>query len=108
MAENFERLKSRRDLALQLIADMPGVSHLSANGAFYVYLDIRRALAKSPAYAHHNSLAFSAKLLEEHHVAMVPGEAFGTPGFLRLSYAAHEDVLREGLQRLTKALAELG
>jgi aspartate aminotransferase len=43
-------------------------------------------------------------LLEAHHVAMVPGEAFGAPGFLRLSYAVADEQLIEGLKRLGEAL----
>ncbi|MCX6130560.1 MAG: pyridoxal phosphate-dependent aminotransferase, partial [Proteobacteria bacterium] len=87
MKEKMSSLKGRRDLAIRLLSEMPGVSWLPANGAFYVFIDIRKVLAKSPLYANDNSLAFSAKLLEAYFVAMVPGEAFGVPGFLRLSYA---------------------
>ncbi|RZA15365.1 MAG: aminotransferase class I/II-fold pyridoxal phosphate-dependent enzyme, partial [Proteobacteria bacterium] len=70
--------------------------------------DLRKVLAKSALYANDNSLDFSQKLLETYHVAMVPGEAFGTPGFIRLSYATHEDTLREGLTRLGDALLAIG
>lgn len=107
MQENISLLKRRRDLAVKLLEAMPGVSMIPPRGAFYVFIDIRKVLAKSPLYSNDNSLAFSARLLESHHVAMVPGEAFGAPGFLRLSYAVHEDVLKEGLARLSQALATL-
>ncbi len=107
MQDKMKVLKGRRDLAVKMLRDMPGVDMVPPRGAFYVFIDIRKVLEKSPAYANHNSLAFSAKLLEQHHVAMVPGEAFGAPGFLRLSYAVHEDVLSEGLRRLSVALQEV-
>lgn len=107
MKEKMSSLKGRRDLAIRLLSEMPGVSWLPANGAFYVFIDIRKVLAKSPLYANDNSLAFSAKLLEAYFVAMVPGEAFGVPGFLRLSYAVAEDQLREGLKRLGQALQSI-
>jgi aspartate aminotransferase len=97
-------LKSRRDMAIRLLREMPGVDMMPPNGAFYIFIDIRKVLAKSPLYANDNSLAFSAKLLEAHHVAMVPGEAFGAPGFLRLSYAVADEQLIEGLKRLGEAL----
>ncbi len=105
MQDKMDLLKSRRDLAVRLLRDMPDVDMIPPTGAFYVFIDIRKVLAKSPLYSNDNSLAFSARLLETSHVAMVPGEAFGTPGFLRLSYAVHEDVLQEGLRRLSLALA---
>lgn len=108
MRENLQVLKGRRDLAVKRITAMPGVSMIPPRGAFYVFIDIRKVLAKSPLYSNDNSLAFSARLLESHHVAMVPGEAFGAPGFLRLSYAVHEDTLEEGLARLSQALASVG
>jgi len=104
MKDKMGILKARRDMAVQLLREMPGVDMMPPNGAFYVLIDIRKVLAKSPLYANDNSLAFSAKLLEAHHVAMVPGEAFGAPGFLRLSYAVADEQLREGLKRLGEAL----
>ncbi len=104
MKDKMGLLKARRDMAVQLLREMPGVDMMPPNGAFYVLIDIRKVLAKSPLYANDNSLAFSAKLLEAHHVAMVPGEAFGAPGFLRLSYAVADEQLREGLKRLGEAL----
>ncbi len=104
MKDKMGTLKARRDMAVRLLREMPGVDMMPPNGAFYVFIDIRKVLAKSPLYANDNSLAFSAKLLEAHHVAMVPGEAFGAPGFLRLSYAVADEQLREGLKRLGEAL----
>lgn len=108
MRDKMQLLKSRRDRAVRLLREMPDVDMIPPTGAFYVFIDIRKVLAKSPLYSNDNSLAFSARLLEEFHVAMVPGEAFGAPGFLRLSYAVHEDVLSEGLKRLREALAACG
>ncbi len=107
MKDKMQVLKGRRDLAVRLLQDIPDVDMIPPKGAFYVFIDIRKNLEKASAYKNHNSLAFSAALLEKHHVAMVPGEAFGAPGFLRLSYAVHEDVLTEGLRRLRVALQEL-
>ena len=107
MKEVMTVYKERRDLAVCLLRAMPDIDMLAPQGAFYVFIDVRKVLAKSVLYANNNSLAFSAKLLNTHYVAMVPGEAFGTPGFLRLSYAVAEEQLREGLRRLGAALQEL-
>jgi aspartate aminotransferase len=107
MKDKMSVLKGRRDLAVKLLNAMPGVAMMPPNGAFYILIDLRKVLAKSALYANDNSLAFSAQLLEAHHVAMVPGEAFGAPGFLRLSYAVAEEQLVEGLKRLAEALKAL-
>lgn len=103
MQENMKELRALRDLAFDLLSATPGISMLKPNGAFYVFIDLRKVLGKVGL----NSLDFSKKLLETYHVAMVPGEAFGAPGFVRLSYAVREDILREGIKRLNDALASL-
>jgi aspartate aminotransferase len=108
MADKMQELRHRRDIAVKLLSAFPELDMLTPNGAFYIFIDLRKVLAKSALYANDNSLDFSQKLLETYHVAMVPGEAFGTPGFIRLSYAAHEDTLREGLTRLGEALLAIG
>ncbi len=108
MADKMVILKKRRDIAVTQLKRYPEISILPPNGAFYVYIDIRKVLAKSELYANDNSLDFSQKLLETYHVAMVPGEAFGTPGFVRLSYAVSEETLIEGLKRLGEALVAIG
>jgi len=108
MADQMKLLHHRRDLAVELLQAYPELDMLPPNGAFYIFIDLRKVLAKSTLYANDNSLDFSKKLLETYHVAMVPGEAFGAPGFIRLSYAAHEDTLKEGLKRLGNFLVELG
>lgn len=108
MADKMVLLKNRRNMAVEMLSAYPEVDMLPPNGAFYIFIDLRKVLAKSPLYANDNSLDFSKKLLETYHVAMVPGEAFGVPGFVRLSYAVHEDTLKEGLQRLGDALVAIG
>lgn len=108
MADKMEVLRKRRDLSVALLREFPELDMLPPNGAFYVYIDLRKVLAKSALYANDNTLDFSRDLLERYHVAMVPGEAFGTPGFIRLSYATHEDTIREGLTRLGDALMAIG
>jgi aspartate aminotransferase len=108
MADKMVILQQRRDLAVSILDRFPELDRLAPNGAFYIFIDLRKVLAKSALYANDNSLDFSKKLLETYHVAMVPGEAFGAPGFIRLSYAVHEGTLKEGLKRLGDALVEIG
>jgi aspartate aminotransferase len=92
---------ARRELMVAGLAAIPGVELAAPDGAFYVFPDISARLGGR--YADDVSLAKA--LIEERHLAVVPGSAFGAPGHLRLSFAASEDALREGLARLASALA---
>ena len=107
VSEAVAELKENRDLAISLLKEIDGIDMIPPQGAFYAYIDIRNALAKSSEFEKSNSLGFSERLLEKYHVAMVPGEAFGTPGFLRLNYGVSKDVLKEGISRIKKAIEEL-
>ncbi|HWM37260.1 MAG TPA: aminotransferase class I/II-fold pyridoxal phosphate-dependent enzyme, partial [Streptomyces sp.] len=76
-------------------------------GAFYVYPSVKGLLGKElrgkrPA----TSVELAEVILEEAEVAVVPGEAFGTPGYLRLSYALGDEDLAEGVSRMQKLLGE--
>jgi aspartate aminotransferase len=107
MEKEIGILKKRRDIAVKCLDDIQHISYVKPQGAFYVFIDLREALAKSKSFGATDTLAFGEHLLMEHHVAMVPGEAFGCPGFLRLSYATSEDNIRDGLGRLKKAVDQL-
>ncbi len=110
--EDVERMRqafgARRDLVLELLSQIPGISFVKPQGAFYVLVDIKGLLGKS-----HNGTvltddsAFCSDLLESHYVATTPGSAFFADGTLRLSYANSEEEIREGLQRLGQYVAEL-
>lgn len=99
--------RERRDFAVSCVEKISGMKLIKPQGAFYLFLDLRPFLAKSARFAPTNSLAFSAWLLEEFHVAAVPGEAFGAPGFLRLSYAIDQQSIQKGIERLAKALTTI-
>lgn len=99
MADDIAKLKQRRDLATKLMNELGGFKYFYPQGAYYIFVDIRDHLASGDT-----SLKFSDRLLQEHHLALAPGEAFGSPGFLRLSYATDESTIREGIQRLHNAL----
>ncbi|KRL83915.1 pyridoxal phosphate-dependent aminotransferase [Ligilactobacillus apodemi] len=83
-----------------LLNEIPGFTlHTKPEGAFYLFPDIRQALAKT-GFA--DTTSFADALLEEEYVAVVPGEAFGMPGYIRLSYAASLSDLREAMVRLKR------
>ena len=89
-----------------LLNDIPGVSCTRPNGAFYVLPNISGVFGKTLAGKKIDSPTdFCNAALDAVHVAMVPGEAFGAPSHVRLSYATSEDNIREGCRRL-KSLVE--
>jgi len=99
---------SRRDLMMGLLGEIPGLKLSTPEGAFYLYPDVSAYFGKSHRGKKLNSsLDISMYLLEEGHVATVPGEAFGTPENIRLSFAASEDNLKEAVRRVAKAFANL-
>jgi aspartate aminotransferase len=93
----------RRNLAVSELNKIPGVLTPMPKGAFYVYPDVSGLLGKSwQGVTLNSSLELADFALEKAEVAMVPGEAFGPSGYLRLSYALGDDQLLEGIQRLQK------
>ena len=99
MAKDIERLRARRDLAVGHLRKLGGIKFMYPQGAYYIFVDIRDHLHDGDT-----SLKFSDRLLVEHHLALAPGEAFGAPGFLRLSYATDDETIIEGINRLHRAL----
>jgi aspartate/methionine/tyrosine aminotransferase len=100
--------RQRRDAIVAGLSAIDGVECSEPEGAFYVFPDVRGLFGRSLG-AHgrivSSSNELAAYLLDEALVATVPGEAFGTPGFIRLSYALGMDQLLEGVQRIQSALA---
>jgi aspartate/methionine/tyrosine aminotransferase len=84
---------------VEMLIDMKGVSCLSPAGAFYTFPGIHEHLSRFT-----DSIEFSSYLLDEAEVAVVPGEAFGATGHVRLSYALSDDDLVTGLTRMAEAL----
>ncbi|MCL6643245.1 MAG: aminotransferase class I/II-fold pyridoxal phosphate-dependent enzyme, partial [Candidatus Bipolaricaulota bacterium] len=72
-------------------------------GTFFIFPDISRLFNGEIA----NSVELARFLLERHHVAVVPGSAFGAEGHVRISYATSLEQLREGLKRFREGLAAL-
>jgi aspartate aminotransferase/aspartate/glutamate/aspartate-prephenate aminotransferase len=101
--------RERRDFVLARLRQIPGVACPQPEGAFYVFPDISDYLGTaSPSgrdIATSEDLCFY--LLEEHDVALVPGDAFGAPYGARISYAASTEDLRTAMHRIEKGLAAL-
>jgi aspartate aminotransferase len=96
MLEVFNRRRIRLLEGLQAIN---GIECARAQGAFYLFPKMEK-LGLSAA-------DFAARILEEEKVAVVPGEGFGAPGYIRLSYATSDDVIEKGLERLARFCEKL-
>ena len=93
---------ARRRAIVTALNDIEGVNCPTPTGAFYVFADITALLGKPlgpKGTVSDTSADFAAALLDEAHVAAVPGEAFGAPGYLRFSYALADEDLAEGMRR---------
>jgi len=99
MRAQFER---RRDLMVELVRAIPRVRCARPEGAYYVFSDVSEYLGRVP-----DDVKLSQVLLEEHGVAVVPGSAFGQPGYLRLSFATSDDQIRAGVDRMSRGLQAL-
>ena len=98
MRAAFDR---RRRTMTTMLNEIDGVTCAVPEGAFYCYPNVTGLLGRSLAgRVAHTSAELAENLLETAKIAMVPGEAFGTPGYFRLSYALGDDDLVEGLSRL--------
>jgi aspartate aminotransferase len=100
--------RQRRDAIVSGLAQIDGVECSEPEGAFYVFPDVRGLFGRPlgpNARVVNSSNELAAYLLDDALVVTVPGEAFGTPGFLRFSYALGMEQLREGMQRLQEALS---
>ncbi|MFB6838841.1 pyridoxal phosphate-dependent aminotransferase [Streptomyces sp. NPDC056361] len=107
VAEMRAAFDRRRQTIVRMLNEIEGVYCPTPEGAFYAYPSVKGLLGKEirgkrPA----SSVELAALILDEAEVAVVPGEAFGTPGYLRLSYALGDEDLVEGVSRIQKLLAE--
>ena len=107
VAEMRAAFDRRRQTMVRLLSAIPGVACPTPEGAFYCYPSVKGVLGKrlrgrTPA----TSAELAELVLDEVGVAVVPGEAFGTPGYFRLSYALGDADLEKGVGRLAALLAE--
>nr|WP_300337056.1 pyridoxal phosphate-dependent aminotransferase [Actinomyces sp.] len=105
MREAFDR---RRRLMVELLSGIEGLTVPTPQGAFYAYPSVEGLIGKSlRGTVIDSSITLASTILDEADVALVPGEAFGRSGFLRLSYATSDDAIREGISRVAALLAEV-
>ena len=98
MREAFDR---RRQVVFSMLSETQGVSLLEPQGAFYAFPSFEGVLGRSlRGRTPKTTLDLAEILLEEVHVALVPGEAFGAPGYARISFALGDEELAEGIQRV--------
>jgi len=107
VAEMREAFDRRRQTIVRMLNEIPGVECPEPTGAFYAYPSVKGVLGKQVGGRTPTTSAELAEvILDEAEVAVVPGEAFGAPGYLRLSYALGDDDLFEGVSRIAKRLGE--
>jgi aspartate aminotransferase len=94
----------RRKFVLNRLRAIPGVRCAEPGGAFYAYPNISAAFGRGGI---RDSVDFSARLLEKAHVAVTPGEAFGTTDHVRISYATSMELLDKGLNRIREFMVGL-
>jgi aspartate/methionine/tyrosine aminotransferase len=99
----FER---RRTYAIKKLESIDNLSVVNGSGAFYLYVDVN-FYCTGKFLNINSSEDFCNWLIENYFIAFVPGEVFGTNGFMRLSYALSDEELEEGLERLATAVDDL-
>ncbi|HEV7240195.1 MAG TPA: pyridoxal phosphate-dependent aminotransferase [Thermoanaerobaculia bacterium] len=100
----YDAYCERRAWLVPALNDLPGICCTDPDGAFYVFPDVSRHFGKSGIT---DSSSFATYLLDEARVAVVPGFAFGADEFVRISYAASMERIREGVARIEAALRKL-
>ncbi len=107
IAEMRAEFAKRRRYVMERLRRLPDISYAEPGGAFYVFFNVsrhfNRPLPENRAVA--NSTDFCTALLEEAHVGLVTGDAFGAPGYVRLSFATGMDVIEAGFDAIEKFLS---
>lgn len=98
MQEMKEVFKQRRDIAVELINEIPNISVLKPDGAFYLFINVSKVEA--------DSMKFARLLLEKKKVAVVPGIGFGSDGYIRFSFATDLETIKKGIERLSEFVLE--
>ena len=103
ISEMLSAFRMRHDRVLDLLNAIEGVTCLPSEGAFYAFPDMRGLIAKLPGID--DDVQLAEHLIEEVGVALVPGSAFGSPGFMRLSFATSMENLEEAIGRIAGIVA---
>lgn len=106
VAEMRKEFETRRNLAAELLKRIPGITFPMPEGAFYIFFDVSHYFGKTiGGQPIASDVDFCKGALETAHVNLVPGSAFGAPGFARMSYATSRAEIEGGLSALAKWLA---
>ena len=104
----IDAFESRRNIVFEMLKEIHGLKVNLPEAAFYFFPDVSTYFGKSyNGNTIHNAKDLCLYILSEELLAVVPGEAFGSPNSIRISYATSEEILREAIQRLKKALDKL-
>ncbi|MFH1368613.1 MAG: pyridoxal phosphate-dependent aminotransferase [Elusimicrobiota bacterium] len=98
MRQEFEK---RRDYIVDRLNSIKGIKCLKPQGAFYVFPNVKKAMKR---LGMPDTVKFAEFLLEKAKIAVVPGDPFGAPGYIRLSYATSMENIKNGLDRLEQAI----
>jgi aspartate aminotransferase len=99
VSEMVAAFRRRRDAVVKALSAFPTVQYVQPAGAFYIYVNVEGFRGAADPGA-----AFAAAVLEEYQVAIVPGSAFGTPNWIRASYATTDAIAVDGVTRIAKCL----
>lgn len=101
--EMVKAFKERHDYVVAALNEIDGVECLESQGAFYSFPNMREIIKRLDGV--HNDIELAEYLINEANVALVPGSAFGAPGYMRLSFATDMKTLEKAMQRMKKALS---
>jgi aspartate aminotransferase len=102
IADMLTHFKARHDFVVEELNKIKGVNCLPSQGAFYSFPDMREAIAALDGI--NDDVELAEYLINEAEVALVPGSAFGQPGYIRLSFATSMENLNEALKRIGERL----
>lgn len=98
----------RRDMMVNLLNQIDGVHCVSPSGSFYLFPNVKALVGKQHQNGSiQNTSDLATFLLEEGGVTTIPGEAFGAPGYLRISFASSSEVLSRGVEKIKHAILKL-
>ena len=98
----IKAFKERHDYVVSALNKIDGVTCLPADGTFYVFPHVQKVIDRLDGV--NDDIELAEHLLDEAGVALVPGSAFGAPGYVRISFATSMEILNDALTRLTNAL----
>lgn len=106
--EMISEFEKRRNYMAKTLEEMNNLSIIKPQGAFYIMINIDKCLGKEiNGEKINDSMDFSAKLLENEKVAVIPGKAFGLDNYVRVSYATSMELIEKGLERINKFVNKL-